>query len=304
MPTSIDPIDYKNTILSELTAAPVGKPRDYSAAYGGIPELPAYTQSASTAIGPDVQAQLIANLPMYQPLVAQSSQNIYDWSRGRVGSDVVANLMTRQAEMGRGRGFAPDSPNINAAYLRALGLTSNQMQMAAESALTAAVQRTPIQQMQTTSQVTPLAVERAQYAAAPSPEAAANAALQAALAGIAAGRFGAIQPNRNQQNWPQFPYFPERDLVMRRPAPAPAVAPEPPPGEWTLGGTARRYGDTTYAETSYPEFGDLFGDTLPAAADVYTPTEADIAGYLDPYSDYYAGYEDYGGGYYDPYYDL
>lgn len=301
MPTSIDPIDYKNTILSELTAAPVGKPRDYSAAYGGIPELPAYTQSASTAIGPDVQAQLIANLPMYQPLVAQSSQNIYDWSRGRVGSDVVANLMTRQAEMGRGRGFAPDSPNINAAYLRALGLTSNQMQMAAESALTAAVQRTPIQQMQTTSQVTPLAVERAQYAAAPSPEAAANAALQAALAGIAAGRFGAVQPNRNQQNWPQFPYFPERDLVMKRPTPPlPTGPPDSGHPDYTPTEEDYAYIDPySKGYVGYEDYNDLFADT-----DVYTPTEADIAGYLDPYSDYYAGYEDYGGGYYDPYYDL
>lgn len=163
-----------------------GSPSSYTREYGGIPNLPAYTTDTSQTIGTDVYSQLTANLPGYQAMVGKSSENIGENLEGIVPKDVI-DLMTQQAaERGIATG-APGSPNANAAYLRALGLTSMGLQQLGEQQLTAAVGRTPLQQTQVGTQTSDLAAARAQYAAAPDPRAAALESLATAKQGIRAG---------------------------------------------------------------------------------------------------------------------
>lgn len=166
-----------------------GKPRDYTAAYGGIPNLPKYTTDTTRVLGPDVKAQLIANLPGYQNMLNQDVANIQSYQRGQVPADVLSLLQQQAAERGVGTGI-PGSQNVDAAYLRALGLTSLQLQQMGHSMLGEQIAWTPIQQSQLTTQTRDLGAERAVYAAAPNPYAAALQAMRDAMAGISAGKGG------------------------------------------------------------------------------------------------------------------
>lgn len=165
------------------------KPRAYDPAYGGVPQLPKYVTDTSKVIGPDIQAQMIANLPGYQSMLRSDVTNIGSNLAGRVPTDVLSLLQQQAAERGVATGI-PGSQNVDAAYLRALGLTSLQLQQLGHSQLTEAMQRTPIQQMQTTTTRRDLGAERAVYAAAPEPAAAAAEALRQAQYGLGAGRRG------------------------------------------------------------------------------------------------------------------
>lgn len=160
--------------------------RSGAGAYGAVPQLPSYTKDISTQVGPDVYGQLTKNLPGYQGMVGASSGNIAANLGGRVSSDVIAQLQQGAAERGISTG-TEGSGNNNAAYLKALGLTSMQLQQLGESQLTAAIGRTPIQQMQTGTQQSDLAAQQAIYNAAPNPTMAAGANLSAARAGMGAG---------------------------------------------------------------------------------------------------------------------
>lgn len=170
---------------------PISQANSYDPAYGGIPQLPRYTQDSSETVGPDVQAQMIQNLPGYQGMSAQSSANIANNLAGVISPDVLANLATAGAERGVAMG-SPGSPNASAAYLRALGLDSMQLQQLGDTQLTAAMNRTPIQQTSTTTSVNDLGAQQAVYNSAPQPGAAALANKQAAAAGLAAGS-GAVR---------------------------------------------------------------------------------------------------------------
>lgn len=196
-------------------------PTSYDPAYGGIPTLPAYAtdtttgkttsttggKSTSTVLGTDIYGQLVKNLPNYQSMVAESSGNIGAWLRGQIPSDVIQQLAQRSAEWGVAGGF-PGGANVNAQLMKALGLTSLQLQQMGEGALTGAIQRTPIQQSQTTTQDTTQTVEQAVdqvqktdlspqqavYNAYPSPAAAAKAELSAARAGQASAAKSVARP--------------------------------------------------------------------------------------------------------------
>lgn len=93
----------------------------------------------------NVIAQQQANasrIPGALALEDQSSRNIQQQLSGQVPQDVVALLQGRSAEQGIGRGIA-GSPATNAAYMRALGLTSIGQQQAGQEALSAAYARNP-----------------------------------------------------------------------------------------------------------------------------------------------------------------
>lgn len=87
--------------------------------------------------------QFSSNLPLYDVTNQQQMQNIYDWSQGKLGEDVIGALWQAGAERGLGRGAAEIDPNANAAYLRALGLTSYDVQQRAVPMFTEAMARTP-----------------------------------------------------------------------------------------------------------------------------------------------------------------
>lgn len=91
-------------------------------------------------------APFISNLPNYQQMVAQSSGNTLSNLKGEIPPDVLALIQQQAAERGVATG-SPGSPNSNAAYLRALGLTSLQLQNQGEQNLTGAINRTPVPQL-------------------------------------------------------------------------------------------------------------------------------------------------------------
>ena len=89
---------------------------------------------------------LAAGLPGAGGLMRQSSANTMGLLRGQVPTDVTQQIQQRGAERGVAMG-SPGSPNANAAWLRALGLTSLGLQQQGEQNLTGAIARTPIPEL-------------------------------------------------------------------------------------------------------------------------------------------------------------
>lgn len=83
-----------------------------------------------------------ARIPQGQALETRSSANIGGELRGEIPPDVIALMQQQAAERGVATG-SPGSPNSNAAYLRALGLTSLGLQEQGQRDLTAAEGRNP-----------------------------------------------------------------------------------------------------------------------------------------------------------------
>lgn len=192
-----------------------GTTTDYSPLYGGKPTVPSPTATAGQAISGNIgnlasiyqlagsvnqlnEDQLLANLakniPGYSGLTATSSRNIQSNLSGQLPSDVVNLIAQQAAERGVATGTM-GSPNANAAMLRALGLTSLDLQHTGEQELTQAIQRTPQAPLLDVSRllVTPEQEQAAQmaaslYASAPTPQGAYQASLGAAAAGLSAGQ--------------------------------------------------------------------------------------------------------------------
>lgn len=83
------------------------------------------------------------NLPGYSSMVSGESNNILDMIGGELPDDVVNQILQRGAERGIMTG-SPGGPNSSAAYLKAIGLNSLDMQKQGAERLTAAVARTPV----------------------------------------------------------------------------------------------------------------------------------------------------------------
>lgn len=190
------------------------QPPDWSAAYGGTPRVPdplstgAYTiagnlgnlsnlyQLAGGVNNWNTAAaaqQYAANLPDYQNMIEQSSRNIGAFQRGEVPADVKSQIWQAGAErLGTGQG--PGSEGSNAAYLRALGLSSLGMMKESEGMLTGAMQRTPTAPLfdLNTMLVKPEDTQAAQtaanlYMSMPNPWAASREAINQANTGLNTG---------------------------------------------------------------------------------------------------------------------
>lgn len=156
--------------------------------YGMVPNLPLYTTDTTQMVGTNAYPQLASILGAgYQGGLNQEMTNIGSLLKGVIPSDVMSQLYQAGAERGIGMG-SPGSPNVNAAMLRALGLTSLGLQEQGLGDLSKVIAQVPIQPSQTTTQTTDLGAARAGYAAAPDPRLAAEQALKNAMQGIAAGR--------------------------------------------------------------------------------------------------------------------
>lgn len=83
-----------------------------------------------------------ARIPGAAGLEQQSSNIIGQELKGQLPSDVLAQIQQQQAERGVASGVA-GSPNTNAAYLRAIGLTSIGQQQQGEQNLSSAYARNP-----------------------------------------------------------------------------------------------------------------------------------------------------------------
>lgn len=165
-------------------------PGTYSPAYGGIPNIPIPTTNMgelyglTTGVASSGAANAVQNLNANVPGLAERS-------RGQLPQDVITQLLQQAAERGISTGM-PGGPNSNAAYLRALGLTSLGVSTDAAHELEAGIARVP--------QVDPnrlivspedrqaAETARAIYGSAPIPAAAAAASLQNAQSGIGAGQ--------------------------------------------------------------------------------------------------------------------
>ncbi len=189
-------------------------PGTYDSAYGGIPGVPDPTSTAGQSIfgnlgnlgglyglstgvsgasAAGAAAQYGQNLPNYQGLITSASGKILNDLSGRVNPDVWNNLQTMSAERGVARGIV-GSPNEDAALLRALGLTTMDLQRQGQSELTAAIGRTPVGPMfnPATMLVNPADEQAAAefqslLNAAPVPVAAARANLNAMRGGLSRG---------------------------------------------------------------------------------------------------------------------
>lgn len=207
-------------------------PSNWSAAWGGIPQVPNPGATAGAAIGANLsnlnkilnlgsninlwsnqQAlnQVRTGLPLYDAMTLQSSNNIMDQISGRAPDDVVDMLIRRGAERGILTGTT-GSMNNDAALLRALGLNSLDMMKMGEQNLTNAINRTPRGPMfdPTKMFISPDDMQSAQaasnlYASAPNPQAAGTRALGAAKAGIRRGMAsGPTWSSINQGNAPSW----------------------------------------------------------------------------------------------------
>lgn len=201
----------------------VGAPgRSYDPTYGGIPQVPSLPGVQRAAVTGNIsnlgdlynlagptnyfnQQQLLgqyaAALPGYASMTSQASENIGSNLKGILPPDVANAIAIKAAERGVNTG-AIGSPNANAALLRAMGLTSLDLQNQGQTQLTEAIRRSPIAQPFDISRFffSPEDQFRAQqganiYSAAPVPSYAGTAALRAAQAGLGAGRTaGGVQP--------------------------------------------------------------------------------------------------------------
>lgn len=122
------------------------------------------------------RAPFEANLPDYESMVAQRSKNTGAQLRGQVPDDVVNQILQNASERGIMTG-SPGGPNSNAAFLRALGLTSIGQQEAGSRSLSQSIADTPVPQLFNPASLFV-------------PEHLAGLELRAAQAGMGAGRGG------------------------------------------------------------------------------------------------------------------
>ena len=160
---------------------------------GNLGSLYGLTNSLNTEVAGQAALPYQLNLPNYNQMTQDSSQNILAQLQGQVPQDVSNQLQQLAAERGISTGSI-GSPNSNTALLRSLGLTSIGQQQQGEANLTSAIARTPTGQQFNPQNflVTPSQQQEAQYMqslynAAPSPSAVASAGLGAARSGITAG---------------------------------------------------------------------------------------------------------------------
>lgn len=200
---------YSGGSLSGASAA------NYSPTAGGIPSVPNPNATAGQAISGNLgnfgdisklgldtaklNAQIGAtpynqNLPNYQGLLGQASSNAQSQLAGQLPADVLNQISRVAAERGVTTG-SPNSPNANAAALRALGLNSLQMQQQGMANFGQLVGLTPTGPVfnPASMYVNPETMQQAQaaanlYNAAPIPQYAQNAAMNALQRGIGQGQ--------------------------------------------------------------------------------------------------------------------
>lgn len=85
-------------------------------------------------------------LPGYSGLLQQRSKNVGGLLRGEVPPDVLQQIQQAGAERGVATG-SPGSPNANAAWLRALGLTSLGLQQEGSKQLSQSLADVPVPEL-------------------------------------------------------------------------------------------------------------------------------------------------------------
>jgi hypothetical protein len=165
-------------------------------AYGSIPSIPAPVSTAPGAVSGAMTLgnQAYSQLPGYSSSLGNIGSSIQAETGGQLPPDVIRQLQQQAAERGIATGTG-GSANNNAAYLRALGLTSLDLTRQGQDALLKQLPALPGSQISQNPNfyVDPrlaqdTATSNAIYRSAPDPRAAAQAAMAAANAGFANGR--------------------------------------------------------------------------------------------------------------------
>jgi hypothetical protein len=115
--------------------------------YAGIGGQPALETGLAATINPFMTQQAAlpyqTNLPGYQANISQRGTNVGSMLQGEVPIDVQRQMIQSTGERGVATG-QPGSPNTNAAWLRALGLTSLGLQQQASQQLGESIAQTPV----------------------------------------------------------------------------------------------------------------------------------------------------------------
>lgn len=111
---------------------------------GGVP-YGDQAKAINRFMGNQALQQYNANLPGYANAVGQRMENTQQMLEGDLPQDVVNQIAQQSAERGIAGGGV--SPNSNAAYLRALGLNSLDMQMQGSKELSSAISDTPVAEL-------------------------------------------------------------------------------------------------------------------------------------------------------------
>lgn len=305
----------------------------YNPAYGGIPTVPDPNATAGSALAGNIsrlpqleailaainsaqsqsgQANLRAGLPGYDALQARSSRNIESDLAGTINPDVLQNLSLYGAQRGVSGGFGVDSPNANAAVMRALGLTSMGLQQQGQQELTGAISRVPqipyfnpSGLLVTPEQSQEAAMAQSLYNSAPNPAAAAAAAKQNALEGYYATNPATAY--RTSSYAPGFGggYQPAWNAPMSYSGNSYA---NPPIAYGPGGGPGGQYGATNWPTSPMPDgygggggmddvFSQMYGgsDWQNYYGDEGGVQMPESAGMIDPSQEYGGSYEDYYG---------
>ncbi len=170
-------------------------------AYGTVPQLPPPVSTLPAATGGAIAAgnTVNAQLPGYAGALSNIGGNISAETAGELPPDVITQLQQQAAERGVATG-SPGSPNNNAAYLKALGLTSLDLTNLGQTNLLKQLPALPGAQISQNPEFSPSSAAatdvnsgNAIYRSAPDPAAAARAAMAATAAGVSAGR-GSVPP--------------------------------------------------------------------------------------------------------------
>lgn len=218
MPNTAFPLNTSGPDTMSGTGDIVGSSANYwDPAYGGVPVVPDPVSSQYQSIAGNqsnlggieqlagginafgaqqARGQYQANLPGYDRMTSQASNDIIAELEGQVPQDVINNLQQSAAERGIATG-SPMGPNASAQYLKSLGLTSLGQKQLGQQNLTAAIQRTPTSPLFNVASmmVSPTDEQAARmaanlYASAPDPRAAAMEAMARARQGLGAGAGG------------------------------------------------------------------------------------------------------------------
>lgn len=113
---------------------------------GSIPGQAGVETGLASSVNTFMQGQaempFLMNLPNYKAMQGQQSQNILSMLQGDVPTDVINQILQQAAERGIATG-SPRGPNANAAYLKALGLTSLDMMGKGSQLFGQAIEQTP-----------------------------------------------------------------------------------------------------------------------------------------------------------------
>lgn len=180
---------------------------------GGVPQVPSLAQTQGQAVSGNLSnltgiqdlasqtnqfnlgqaANQFAQLPGYTQDLSNIGASIADLTAGKIPTDVLTQLQQAAAERGIATG-SPGSPNADAAYLRALGLTSLGLQnqgltnlKTALGTLPSAPLFNPASFYYTPEQQQAAAQAQSTYNAAPIPAYAQQQAMQATKAGMNRG---------------------------------------------------------------------------------------------------------------------